>query len=64
MQNLLHMDRAGGAENFEGMAYLGSGRVLLASDSGGKKGASTVFLLVNLPQRAPPVAASAVSERP
>jgi len=49
MQTLLHIDRTGGAENFEGMAYLGNGRVLLASDNRGKKGADTVFLLVNLP---------------
>lgn len=47
MQTLLHIDQAGGAENFEGMAYLGHGQVLLASDNRGKKNTPTVFLLVN-----------------
>jgi hypothetical protein len=49
-QTLVHIDRDGGAENFEGMAYLGRQQVLLASDNRGKKHSDTVFLLVDLSQ--------------
>lgn len=52
-KTLLHIDREGGAENYEGMAYLGRGLVLLASDNGGKKGTDTVFLLVDLSEHSP-----------
>lgn len=50
---LLHIDRDGGSENYEGMAYLGRGMVLLASDNSGKKGTDTVFLLVDLSKHVP-----------
>lgn len=53
-QTLLHIDREGGAENYEGMAYLGGDLVLLASDNRGKQGRDTVFLLVDLSQQASP----------
>jgi hypothetical protein len=43
------LDRHSGAENFEGMAYLGQRQVLLVSDNRGKKGGATVFLLLQLP---------------
>jgi hypothetical protein len=43
------LDRRSGAENFEGMAYLGQRQVLLVSDNRGKKDGATVFLLLQLP---------------
>lgn len=63
MQTLLYMDHAGGSDNFEGMAYLGNGQVLLASDNRGKKSTATVFLLVNLPQLVRPAVGATASER-
>ena len=63
MQTLLYMDHAGGSENFEGMAYLGKGQVLLASDNRGKKSTATVFLLVNLPQLVRPAVEATATER-
>ncbi len=46
-QTLLRIDPGEGAENFEGMAYLGDRQVLLVSDNRSKKRAATVFLLVS-----------------
>ena len=62
-QTLVHIDREGGAENFEGMAYLGRQQVLLASDNRGKKHSDTVFLLVDLLQTVPESAKKPGSHR-
>jgi hypothetical protein len=62
-QTLVHINRDDGAENFEGMAYLGHHQVLLASDNRGKKGSDTVFMLVDLAPIAPPAPNGAGSVR-
>ncbi len=48
---LLFIDRTEGAENFEGMAYLGDMLFLLVADNMGDKRAPSVFLLVDLKAR-------------
>lgn len=50
-QELLFIDRTEGAENFEGMAYLGDMQFLLVSDNLGSKQTPSVFLLVDLKTR-------------
>ncbi len=48
VEELLHLDEVGLAQNFEAMAHLGDRRLLLVSDNLGGKRSDTVFMLVEL----------------
>lgn len=50
VQQLLVLSRPEGADNFEGMAWLGGQRFLLVSDNLGGRHTSTVFMLIDFSQ--------------